>query len=236
MSAVANKKPSNLVRPSVPRETEARHLLFLGVTVSDVCEITGLRKSAVKKMQEYAAGFGEPYSPDTAAAVLGVCYRSVFRMVDDGRLKSKTNEDHRHCIPKSNLEKAADARLRHDGERRARYLLFTGKSVRLAAIRGRMTEAKATALLKELERAGAGPKHPGPFTVKQASIVLGLERSGRQVRGYCEQERLGTKFGCQYQIEREELERFGALNRKSGKLSGIEPTSAERLELLRRAI
>lgn len=212
MSVAANK----LVRPSVPRDTEARHLLFLGVSVSDVCEITGLRKSAVKKMQEYAVGFEEPYSADAAAAVLGVCYRSIYRRINDNRLSVIADEEQRFRIAKRKLETVAEEKLKHDGERRARFLLFTGKSVRLAAIRARITEAKANAILKELDRAGAGPKHPGPFTVKQASLVLGLESSGRQVRGYCEQGRLGTKWASQYQITREDLTRFGALDRKAG--------------------
>lgn len=214
--SVGDESKSCESRSHESRKSEALHLLFIGVTVADVCEITGLRRPIVKNLFHKQMQYKEPYSPNAAAAVLGTCKFTVLRMVKEGLLKVQLNEHRRYEFPQVKLAAAAEARLKQDGERRARYLLFTGKSVRLAAIRARISQAKAEALLKELIRGGAGPEHPGPFTVTQATMVLGLQASGRQVRGYCEQGRLGTKWANQYQITREELTRFGAVDRKCG--------------------
>lgn len=199
------------------REIEARQLLLVGVAEHYVAEITGLDKKAVHEFWKEIDSFEQPYTGFDAAKILGVCSHTVFRSLASNYSRGAgKNLSGNYQIKRTSLEKFAEDRLKIDGLRRARYLLFLGKSKHVAAIRARTSEKQINRLARELEEAGASPNNPGPFTVKQASVVLGLQESGRQVRGYCEQGRLGHKWGMQWHITRDELIEFGGIERKAG--------------------
>lgn len=193
------------------RENEARQLLLVGVSEHLVAEITDLDRKQIRKLWKEIDSFEEPYTGFDAAKILGVCSQTVFRHISSG-----SDGSGNYQIARRSLEKFAEDRLKIDAERRARYLLFAGKSKHVAAVRGRMNEKQVNKLERELAEVGATPGNPGPFTVRQASVVLGLQESGRQVRGYCEQGRLGTKIGSWWLISREDLIRFGSIERKAG--------------------
>ena len=72
----------------------------------------------------------------------------------------------------SATEKRTIARLLKHGERKARYLLFTGKGPRRAAAIGKLSADKIAAISKELAQIGAGPDSKGPYTSEQAAAVL----------------------------------------------------------------
>ncbi len=221
MSVATEKQPSIArSRAHVPGEIEARYLLVVGIAPDDVADITGLRDATTRKLAHEIADFGDgPYTAGRdgdIAGMLGISYRAVYHLMESGELGSRGGGAEEYSITKQALKHMVNERLRKDGARKARYMLFIGKSPGLAAIRGRMPEKKAEALAKQLAKAGAGPDDLGPFTVEQASAVLGLKE--RQVRGYCQQGRFGTlpKFGQQYQIPREALIEFGAKDRRYG--------------------
>lgn len=215
MSGVAVARQEATHRTRVPGEIEARHLLIAGVPSDKAAEITGLEPQLVKAMAKHIKSFGDgPYSSgrySDIAQMLGLNWRDVYRLIDSGALKAGIEG-----IARESLRKMVEARLRHDGERKARFLLFIGKKPALAAIRGRMPLDEAKALAKQLDEFGAGPDSKGPYTVTQASVVLGLEN--RQVRAYCQHGKFGElqTFGSQYMIPRKRLEAFGAQDRKYG--------------------
>ena len=98
---------------------------------------------------------------------------------------------------------------------RLRHLLFIGKKPAWAAKATGFGLEYAQRILSELEAVGCGPKSEGPFTVTQGSVVLGLKL--RRTRTLCEEGRIGKKHGERlYLITREDLERFGAKERRSG--------------------
>lgn len=100
-------------------------------------------------------------------------------------------------------------------EQRLRHLLFIGRKPERAAAATGYSESLAREVLSELNGIGAGPKSAGPYTVTQASVVLGLKL--RRTRTLCEEGRIGKKHGDRwYLIPREDLERFGAKERRSG--------------------
>lgn len=100
-------------------------------------------------------------------------------------------------------------------EQRLRHLLFIGKKPAWAAKDTGHSEAVAERILRELEEAGVGPETTGPYTVTQASVALGLKL--RRTRTLCEEGRIGQKHGDRwYLITREDLERFGSKERRSG--------------------
>lgn len=53
------------------------------------------------------------------------------------------------------------------------------------------------------------------LTIKEAAAVCGL--SQERLRQFCQEERLGRKFGMQWMIERQELEEFMKIERKPGR-------------------
>lgn len=220
MSGVATARRGEFAnsRAHVPGEIEARYLLVVGVDERDVAAISGMKVAVVSRLAEHIASFGSgPYTAGRngdVANILGLNWRDVYRFIASDEL-AVTGEDE-HQITKTALKAMVASRLRRDGERKARYMLFIGMEPRLAAIRGRMSEKQAEMLAKRLAKVNAGPESQGPYTVEQASEVLGLKE--RQVRGYCQDGRFGTlpKFGMQYMIPRKALEEFGAQDRRYG--------------------
>ena len=221
--SVATERRGELAesRSHVPGEIEARYLLVVGVEPGDVAAITGLRGPTVERLANHIASFGDgPYTAGRngeVANILGMSWRVVYHLIERDELVAKGGGDEEYQVTKRALTTMVNARLRRDGERKARYMLFIGMDARLAAIRGRMSEEQAGVLARKLAKAGAGPDSEGPYTVEQASEVLGLKE--RQVRGYCQDGRFGEnlpKFGMQYMIPREALVEFGAQDRRYG--------------------
>lgn len=217
MSAVRERNNAKS-KADMPGEIEARHLLVVGVSRKDVAQITGRKPAVIAELQEHIESFGPgPYSADQAARILGIGYRGVYHAIGCGELPSRGGGVEDYSVQRRSLVAIAGGRLRKDGERKARFMLFVGLPVALAAIRGRITIKQAKAILERLQGVGAGPETTGPYTIKQAAEALGL--CERQVRGYCKLERFGAgqrMFGSQYQIDRESLVAFGAQDRRYG--------------------
>lgn len=215
MGGTATKERRNVAARS-PNEMVARHLLVVGERPSDVAEITGLDHETAKRIQRDIRAVSDGHlSLRDVATVLGTSYRMPYRMIGE-ELAAAGGDAESMRVTLGAVKAFAERRLRRDAEQRARAMLFLGKSPRLAAIRGRMPEKKAAAILKQMLALDVGPESPGPFTVAQAELATGLRRG--QLKNYCRMGRLGEvrKFGTQYVIERGPLEEFIAQDRRKG--------------------
>ena len=214
--SVATKTDSDTKKTRIPHGSEAMSLLLVGVGASHVASITGISEASVNRMKRVLDGIESPFSVDTCAKILRLSYRRVYHLIESGELKLQRADGvyPSMLVEKEQLGRFADRRLAHDGEKRSRYLLFSGKNPNTVALRARKPVAWVSSLKQRMQKMGIGPESVGPYTVVQAAQVLGLH--GRQIRTYCAQGRMGTRWGMQYQISREELLKFGALDRRSG--------------------
>jgi hypothetical protein len=228
---MTSKQEAAVSRNHVPGEVEARLMAIIGATVPQVVEATGLdAKSAGAVVREIKLAGDGPYSPDTCARMMGMGYRTIYHLISTEQIRCKRLKDGGHFsqlyeISAEQLHKYVRERLSKDGERKARYLLFTGKGTDLAQLRSGLPSNKIEKILSELNSAGIGPKSGGPYNVKQAALVLMVKP--RMVCRYCDEGRLFGRvdgelrdafgFAKKYVITRKTLEKFAALDRVRGK-------------------
>lgn len=219
-------------------EAEARMLFALDMARKHVKAMTSISDLTAESIdgEFHSAGDG-PYDAGTAAKLLGLNYRTFYHHLAAGDIKSSKrsaqvngspkSERDVYSITKAQLQAFVRSRLAEDGERRARFLLYSGVAPAVAAIRGVIDAKRAKAMLRELERAGIGPTSEGPYKKKQVALLLGIQP--RLVGRYCQQGRLGVAvepdsdfavdygFPGKYLIARSHLLAFGAKERRVGK-------------------
>lgn len=200
-------------------------LTFLGCKPAVVAVICDLDMDEAQGYRHRIDGYTRSETVCCVAAeMLGLDYRSVYRAMDRGDIKSKQDGGTR-VIEMKNLRLFCRDYLNRDGLRKARYLLFAGVNPEIAAFRAGVERPAIRGLLRELRESDVGPKSQGPYSLVQTGKILDIEP--RLVRRYCQEGRLGREvpsddaleYGIRtkYLITRDDILAFGSKHRQVGR-------------------